>query len=73
MARQLLLFDRLIDTPELVERIEGVSAEAVRTLAAKLVTGTRPSVAIVGAGRKSDQLCAPGGSYGDGLSPNKWG
>ena len=25
MARQLLLFDRLIDTPELVERIEGVS------------------------------------------------
>jgi predicted Zn-dependent peptidase len=54
MARQLLLFDRLIDTPELVERIEGVSPEAVRTLASKLVTGTRPSVAIVGAGRKSD-------------------
>jgi predicted Zn-dependent peptidase len=54
MARQLLLFDRLIDTPELVERIEGVSPEAVRTLASRLVTGTRPSVAIVGAGRKSD-------------------
>jgi predicted Zn-dependent peptidase len=54
MARQLLLFDRLIDTPELVERIEGVSAEAVRSLAARLLTGTRPSVAIVGAGRKSD-------------------
>jgi predicted Zn-dependent peptidase len=54
MARQLLLFDRLIDTPELVERIDNVSPEAVRTLAARLVTGTRPSVAIVGAGRKSD-------------------
>jgi predicted Zn-dependent peptidase len=54
MARQLLLFDRLIDTPELVERIDNVSPEAVRTLAAKLVTGTRPSVVIVGAGRKSD-------------------
>ena len=35
MARQLLLFDRLIDTPELVERIEGVSPEAVRTLASQ--------------------------------------
>jgi predicted Zn-dependent peptidase len=54
MARQLLLFDRLIDTPELVERIDSVSPDAVRALAARLVTGTRPSVAIVGAGRKSD-------------------
>ena len=54
MARQLLLFDRLIDTPELVERIENVSPDAVRALAAKLVTGTQPSVAIVGAGGKGD-------------------
>jgi predicted Zn-dependent peptidase len=54
MARQLLLFDRLVDTPELVERIDRVSPEAVRTLAAELITKSRASVAIVGAGRKSE-------------------
>jgi predicted Zn-dependent peptidase len=53
MARQLLLFDRLMETAELVDRIETVSAEAIRTLAAGLVT-QRPSVAIVGAGRKGE-------------------
>ena len=42
MARQLLLFDRLIDTAEIVERIEAVTAEAVRELAAKLVAGSPP-------------------------------
>jgi predicted Zn-dependent peptidase len=54
MARQLLLFDRLVDTPEIVERIETVSAEGVRTLAAKLIAEAPPSIAIVGAGRKSE-------------------
>ncbi|KAB2920250.1 MAG: insulinase family protein [Hyphomicrobiaceae bacterium] len=54
MARQLLLFDRLIDTTEIIERIETVTAEAVRELAGKLITETRPSVAIVGAGRKAE-------------------
>ena len=38
MARQLIVFDRLIDSPELVERIESVSADAVRTLAEQLVS-----------------------------------
>jgi predicted Zn-dependent peptidase len=52
MARQLLLFDRLMGPPELIERIEAVTAEAVRELAARLVTGSPPSVAVVGAGRK---------------------
>jgi predicted Zn-dependent peptidase len=52
MARQLLLFDRLIGTPELVDRIDNVSADAVRTLAARLMTAGRPSVAVVGAGRR---------------------
>ena len=52
MARQLLLFDRLIQPPELIERIDGVTAEGVRELAAKLVSGAQPSVAVVGAGRK---------------------
>ena len=52
MARQLLLFDRLMEPPELIERIDSVTAEAVRALAAKLVSGSQPSVAVVGAGRK---------------------
>ena len=54
MARQLLLFDRLIEPPELIERIDAVTAEAVRELAAKLVSGAPPSVAVVGAGRKGE-------------------
>jgi predicted Zn-dependent peptidase len=52
MARQLLLFDRLIGTQELVERVEGVTAEATRSLAAKLLGEAQPSVVVVGAGRK---------------------
>jgi predicted Zn-dependent peptidase len=51
MARQLLLFDRLMEPPELVERIDAVTADAVRDLAAELVSGSPPSVAVVGAGR----------------------
>jgi predicted Zn-dependent peptidase len=53
MARQLLLFDRPIDTSELVERIESVTADDVRALAGKLVGEARPSVAVVGAGAKA--------------------
>jgi predicted Zn-dependent peptidase len=58
MARQLLLFDRLIETKEIVERIESVSAEAIRQLAAKLISEQRPSVAVVGAGRKAESYAA---------------
>ena len=54
MARQLLVFDRLIEPPELVARIDAVSAEDIRELAAKLVGGAPPSVAVVGAGRKGE-------------------
>jgi predicted Zn-dependent peptidase len=52
MARQVLLFNRLIGTKEIVERIEAVTPEAVRTLAARLLTQSKPSVTVVGAGRK---------------------
>jgi predicted Zn-dependent peptidase len=52
MARQMLLFNRLIDTKEVVERIEAVTPDAVRDLAAKLLTQSKPSVTVVGAGRK---------------------
>jgi predicted Zn-dependent peptidase len=54
MARQLLLFDRLIDTPEIVERIESVTPQAVRALAQALFRGARPAVAVVGAGGRSE-------------------
>ncbi len=52
MARQLLLFDRLIDTKETVGRIDAVTPEAVRALADRLLARSRPSVTVVGAGRK---------------------
>jgi predicted Zn-dependent peptidase len=35
-----------------IARIEAVTPEAVRTLAAKLLTGCKPSITVVGAGRK---------------------
>jgi predicted Zn-dependent peptidase len=54
MARQLLLFDRLIEPAELVERIDAVTPDAVQALAARLVSGAPPSVAVVGAGRKGE-------------------
>lgn len=57
MARQLLLFGRLVDTPELVERIEAVDAEAVRSFAEKLVAGMA-SVAVVGTGESSGAYAA---------------
>jgi predicted Zn-dependent peptidase len=52
MARQLLLFNRLIDTKEIVGRVEAVTPEAMRGVAEKLLTRSPPSVTIVGAGRK---------------------
>jgi predicted Zn-dependent peptidase len=52
MAHQLLVFDRLIDTKEIVARIEAVTPEDVRILASALLTASKPSIAVVGAGRR---------------------
>lgn len=52
MARQLLAHDRLISSAELIASIEDVTPERVRAFAGQVV-GTHPSVAVVGAGRKS--------------------
>mgnify|MGYP000970554852 CR=1 FL=1 len=49
MARQLLLFGRLSDTPELVQKIDDVTAESARAFAQQLLEGA-PSVAVVGSG-----------------------
>jgi predicted Zn-dependent peptidase len=58
MARQLLLFDRLIETNEVVARIEAVTAEDIRTLAARLMTASKPSITVVGAGRQGTAYAA---------------
>ena len=52
MARHLLVHGRLIESEELVAKVEAVSAEGVKALARKITTAA-PSVAVVGAGRKS--------------------
>ena len=54
MARQLLLFDRLIGAPELIARIDSVTADAARKLAAELFGKVHPSVVVVGAGCNSE-------------------
>jgi predicted Zn-dependent peptidase len=53
MARQMLLFSRLIDTTEIVAKIESVTSDAVRAVAAKILSQSNPSVTVVGASRKS--------------------
>src|SRR5262249_16642889 len=55
MARQLLLFGRLLGTSELIARIDGVTAQAARALAARLFT-TEPSVVVVGAGENGEHF-----------------
>ena len=52
-ARQLLLFNRLLDPKDVIGKIDAVTPEAVRDIAAKLVTQSQPSITVVGAGRKS--------------------
>jgi predicted Zn-dependent peptidase len=48
MARQLLLFGRLIPIEELVEKIEAITAPAVRDLAGRIFAGGPPTLATVG-------------------------
>jgi predicted Zn-dependent peptidase len=57
MARQLLNFGRLIEAPELIAKVDAVTVADVRDFAS-LVGSSRPSVAVVGAGKKSRELGA---------------
>jgi predicted Zn-dependent peptidase len=52
IARQLLAHGRIVPSEELIERVDAVGAEAVRDFTAGLAS-KRPSVAVVGAGKKS--------------------
>lgn len=53
MARQLMFFDRLLPASELVERIEDVTPERIRAVAERVARSAPPSIAVVGAGRRS--------------------
>ncbi len=49
IARQLLLFGRPIPVEELVAKIESITVDDIRNLAARIFTGSTPTVAAVGA------------------------
>jgi predicted Zn-dependent peptidase len=48
IARQILLFGRLIPVDELVEKVESISMADVRALATRILSGSTPTVATVG-------------------------
>ncbi len=53
MARQLIVFDRLVSVAELIERVENVTSERIRAVAERVARSAPPSVAVVGAGKVS--------------------
>ena len=53
MARQLLVYGRLLTPRELIDRVDAVTPQAVRTFAEGMVRSGKPSLTVVGAGRKS--------------------
>src|SRR5690606_3051189 len=48
LARQLLLFGRVIPPEELVAKIEAITATEVRALAGRFLGGSPPTLATVG-------------------------
>ncbi|MFM9938894.1 MAG: M16 family metallopeptidase [Hyphomicrobiaceae bacterium] len=56
MARQLLAHDRLLTPEELIERVESVTPAAVRDVAARILSGSPLSIALVGAGKKGPDI-----------------
>lgn len=58
MARQLMFFDRLVPAAELVQRIDDVTPEGIRAVAERVARSAPPSVAVVGAGRRSADYAA---------------
>ena len=55
MARQMMTFGRLIGTHELITAVDAVTEEDVRVLAQD-IAASKPSVAVVGAGKSSEKL-----------------
>jgi predicted Zn-dependent peptidase len=54
MARQILAFNRLVPAEELIDRVESVTPTMVRETASRIVTGSKLSFALVGAGSGGD-------------------
>ncbi len=52
MARHTIAHGRVIEKEELIERVEAVNGEQIRSLALKMLSGA-PSVAVVGGGEQS--------------------
>jgi predicted Zn-dependent peptidase len=53
VARQTLRHGRLIPVPELVARVDAVTAQDIRAFADAMLSAKPASVTVVGAGRKS--------------------
>ena len=53
MARHLLAYDRLLAPKELIERVDAVTPDAIRGFVERMVRQSGPSVAVVGAGKRS--------------------
>jgi predicted Zn-dependent peptidase len=60
MARQMLLHGRLLKTADILASVDRVTADEVRT-AARRLRAKDASIAVVGAGRKSDDLASRAG------------
>lgn len=58
LARQLLVADRVIPVEELIGRVDDVSPDHMRKVAARILQEARPSIVVVGAGRKSAACAA---------------
>lgn len=56
MARQLQTHGRLMSTEELIERVDSVTAEDVRAIAERVVTGSRLAFAVAGMGKSAGPL-----------------
>ena len=58
IARQVIVHNRVLDTEELVQRVDAVSADRVRSAAEGLLANREPSIALVGVGRRGKTLSA---------------
>lgn len=61
MARHLMSHGRLVATSEIIAKVEAVTGEAIRALAASMLDSRQPAVAIVGAGKRSVALAEAAG------------
>jgi predicted Zn-dependent peptidase len=68
MARQLMIAGRLVPLDEIIARIDDVTPEKMRALAERTLRGAAPSIAVVGAGKRSRRFADAASRIGvDGL------